>query len=48
MRKRRAKVRESKIVLDSEDCVALDEAVAATRNGTLIPFETVRGLLRKL
>ena len=34
------------IELDDEDKRALDEAIAATREGKLIPLETVRALLR--
>jgi ABC-type protease/lipase transport system fused ATPase/permease subunit len=34
------------IDLDDEDQKALDEAIAATREGKLIPLETVRALLR--
>lgn len=36
------------IELDDEDRQALDEAIAATRNGKLIPLDTVRALLRTL
>ena len=36
------------IELDDEDQKALDEAIAATREGKLIPLETVRALLRTL
>lgn len=36
------------IELDDEDRAALDEAIAATRDGKLIPLETVRALLRNL
>jgi hypothetical protein len=39
----RAKV---EIELDDEDQKALDEAIVATRDGKLIPLETVRALLR--
>lgn len=37
---------QSEIELDDEDKRALDEAIAATREGKLIPLETVRALLR--
>lgn len=36
------------IELDDEDQKALDEAIAATREGKLIPVEAVRALLRTL
>lgn len=36
------------IELDDEDRKALDEAIRASREGTLIPLETVRALLRTL
>lgn len=36
------------IELDDEDQAALDAAIAATREGKLIPLETVRALLRNL
>ena len=36
------------IKLDDEDQQALDETLAATRAGKLIPLETVRALLRTL
>jgi len=36
------------IKLDDEDQQALDEALVATREGKLIPLETVRALLRTL
>jgi len=34
--------------LDNEDRRALDEAIAAAREGKLIPVETVRALLQTL
>lgn len=36
------------IELDDEDRKALDEAIAATREGKLIPLDAVRALLRTL
>ncbi len=36
------------IALDEEDREALDEAIAATKSGKLIPLQTVRALLRTL
>lgn len=49
MRTARAKVVDEpqpEIDLDDEDQKALDEAIAATHEGKLIPLETVRALLR--